>query len=239
MYRKEWTVRSPLRIFERSIHGGLGRGNIGVVFSRAGVGKTAFLVGVALDDLLQGKQVLHVSLGDSVHHVRAFYDDVFTDLAHTTALADQQASHLMVERHRYIHTFRGDSFSLQKLEDSLGFLREHAQFEPALIVVDGYPTFDGADHGALETEVKALKQLASTAGAELWISALSHRDDRDLDARGVPKKIARVDAHIDVLVSLEPQADHVKLRILKDHDNLEIADLHMELDPTSLLLKWH
>ena len=31
MYRKEMNERSPLRIFERSIRGGLGRGNIGLV----------------------------------------------------------------------------------------------------------------------------------------------------------------------------------------------------------------
>ena len=43
MYTKEINERSPLRVFERSIHGGLGKGNLGVVMSRAGVGKTAFL----------------------------------------------------------------------------------------------------------------------------------------------------------------------------------------------------
>ena len=55
MYRKELNERSPLRLLENSIHGGLGRGNLGVVVARHGVGKTAFLVGVALDDLLRSK----------------------------------------------------------------------------------------------------------------------------------------------------------------------------------------
>ena len=39
MYRKEVNRSSPLRILERSIHGGLGPGNLGVVMARAGVGK--------------------------------------------------------------------------------------------------------------------------------------------------------------------------------------------------------
>ena len=38
IYRKDWNERSPLRVFENSIHGGLGKGNIGVVTSRKGVG---------------------------------------------------------------------------------------------------------------------------------------------------------------------------------------------------------
>ena len=35
MYRKEVNERSPMRVFEKSMHGGLGRGNVGVV-SRSG-----------------------------------------------------------------------------------------------------------------------------------------------------------------------------------------------------------
>ena len=53
MYRKEVNERSPLRLLEKSIHGGLGPGNLGVVLARAGVGKTAFLVQLGLDDLLR------------------------------------------------------------------------------------------------------------------------------------------------------------------------------------------
>ena len=52
MHRKDLNERSPVRVLEASIHGGLGRGNIGVVIARHGVGKTPFLVGVALDDAL-------------------------------------------------------------------------------------------------------------------------------------------------------------------------------------------
>jgi len=40
MLLKELTERSPMRVFENSIHGGLGTGNIGVVVARHGVGKT-------------------------------------------------------------------------------------------------------------------------------------------------------------------------------------------------------
>ena len=240
MYRKELTARSPLRIFERTIHGGLGRSNIGVVFSRAGVGKTAFLVGVALDDLLQGSRVLHVSIGDDVEHVRAFYDEVFNDLVRTTDLSDPAAAHLLVERHRYIHTFRGGSFSFSKLRDSLGFLKDHAQFVPGLVIIDGYPSFDiTVADDQLRAEMLKLRDLAKDHDVELWLSALSHRDDTEVDSRGVPTKIARVEQEISVLVCLEPQSDHVKLKLIKDHENPEVADLHMELDPTSLLLKWH
>ena len=38
MHRKDINERSPLRVLDKSIHGGLGRGNIGVVIARTGVG---------------------------------------------------------------------------------------------------------------------------------------------------------------------------------------------------------
>src|SRR5204862_483551 len=76
MYRKELNERSPLRLFEHSINGGLGRGNIGVVVARHGIGKTAFLVGIALDEAMRGRKALHVSLDKTVDHLREFYDEM-------------------------------------------------------------------------------------------------------------------------------------------------------------------
>ena len=46
MLLKELTERSPMRVFENSIHGGLGQGNLGVVVARHGMGKTAFQVDI-------------------------------------------------------------------------------------------------------------------------------------------------------------------------------------------------
>ena len=100
MYKKEVNQRSPLRVFERSIHGGLGRGNVGVVMSRAGVGKTAFLVDIAIDHLMHERKVLHVNIDDPVEKVREFYDEIFHDLADSLKLENRDRVHLIVERNR-------------------------------------------------------------------------------------------------------------------------------------------
>ena len=80
MYRKFLNARSPLRLLEKGLHGGLGSGNIGIVLAGHGVGKTSFLVGVAMDELLREGRVLHVSLSHTVSHVRAHYDTVYEEL---------------------------------------------------------------------------------------------------------------------------------------------------------------
>ena len=74
MIRKFLNARSPMRLMEKGLHGGLGIGNVGLLLAGHGVGKTSFLVGVALDELLRGGSVLHVSLDQTVAHVRAYYD---------------------------------------------------------------------------------------------------------------------------------------------------------------------
>src|SRR5262249_20984785 len=90
MYAKELNERNPLRLFEHSIHGGLGPGNVGVVVARHGIGKTAFLVGIALDDAMRGRKVLHVSLDKTDDHIREFYDEIFMDLAHSAHLGSAE-----------------------------------------------------------------------------------------------------------------------------------------------------
>ena len=231
MYTKEINERSPLRVFEKSIHGGLGKGNIGVVMSRAGVGKTAFLIGVALDDLMRGRKVLHISFGDSVEHVREFYHGIFTDLRTSMQMDDARDTHLVMEQSRMIHTYRGVAFNPPKLEEDTQFYKDHANFQPEVVVVDG---FDFEKAG--ETDLTELKEYAKRHNVELWLSALTHRDDPGVNAHGIPNPVGRFEVWIDVMVSLEPTRDAVMLKLLKDHDNPNIEDLHMKLDPRSLLL---
>ena len=69
MVKSELIKRSPLRVFEKSINGGLGKGNLGVLASRKGVGKTACLVHIATDQLFNDKHVIHVSFSSRVDHI--------------------------------------------------------------------------------------------------------------------------------------------------------------------------
>src|SRR6187549_3065956 len=107
MYRKDVNERSPMRVFEKSMHGGLGRGNVGVVASRAGVGKTALLVQIALDDLMRDRKVLHISHEYAVDHVRAYYDEIFHELAAQSRLDAPESVRFDLERNRLIYSHLG------------------------------------------------------------------------------------------------------------------------------------
>lgn len=238
MYRKDVNEQSPMRVFEKSMHGGLGRGNVGVVVSRAGVGKTAMLVQIALDDLLRDRKVLHISHEQAVDHVRAYYDEIFHDLAESQKLEEPEAVRLDVERNRLIYShlshaskappsLRGGQSSIGKIIDTVTFAKDVAHFEPDVIIIDG---FDFAH--ATEDAIKSLASMAKQKNVELWLSAM--HDAKSPPKDGFPPSIEKFVALISCVVFLEPEKDTIRLRLLKDHDNRDLTDLHLRLDPHSM-----
>jgi hypothetical protein len=230
MYRKELNERNPLRLFEHSINGGLGNGNIGVVVARHGIGKTAFLVGIALDEAMRGRKVLHVSLDKTVDHIREFYDEIFMDLAHSAQLEDLASARLEMERNRIIHTYAGKSFTIPKLRHSINFLKEYAHFDPACLILEGFDF----DHAGLE-EMEGFRQLAADFNVEMWMSAVTHRGVT-LNDHGIPAPVAKLASSIAVIVQMADESDGVHLSLLKDHDNPNVAKLTLALDPATMLL---
>ncbi len=226
MYRKFVNARSPLRLLEKGLHGGLGAGNLGVVIAGHGVGKTSVLVGVALDELLRSGRVLHVCLDDTVAHVRAYYDTVFEDLAATTHLENEAEVHAEVDRLRNIRVYPPNALTASKLRDAVK-LESEVGVKPSLLVLEGLdvetiPRDDLAD----------IKRLAEELAAEVWISASSESER----VREIPEGIRRVDDLVSVILALEPGPEAVALRALKDHDNPDLSALHVALDPRTLLL---
>lgn len=230
MRRREINLRSPMRVLEASIHGGLEPGNIGVIIARHGVGKTAFLVGVALDDLLRGQKVLHVSLEHDSEKVRAFYDEIFMDLTHERGLEDVWKVRFELERNRRIHCYMDDTFHVDKLREALAFLREHGDFHPVAIMIDGYD-FDGAT----AQDMRELRKTVGEVDAELWMTATTHRESI-MSEHGVPAPVAHLENEVDVILRMAHDTKAVHVSLLKDHDNPDVSDLKLALDPTTLLL---
>jgi hypothetical protein len=243
MYRKEFNERSPMRVFEESIQGGLGRGNVGVVVARPGVGKTALLVQIALDGLLRDKRVLHISNGHAVDHVRAYYDEIFNDLAVTHQLAQPQMVRLEIERNRLIYSHleataaappssRGGSAAIDRIESTIAFAKEYAQFEPDILIIDGWD-FDQATSDT----VAALGELADKLSAELWLAATTEEYATETPLAGpdsTPTPLRRFFDLISVIVLLRPADGTVHLELLKDHDNGDVSDLKLQLDPATM-----
>jgi hypothetical protein len=225
MVRKEVTLQSPLRILDLSIRGGLGKGNLGVVMAPAGVGKSACLVQIGLDDLMRERPVLHVAIGQPVEHVRACYDALFDDLAERVDLADRAGVRESIGRRRLIQAFAEGAFGLQKLEDALAWFEAHLRLTPSAILVDG---FDWNRPGCT-VALASMKGSARSAGAELWMTA-------QIPLGGLAVPCEGCAALVDVALLLEPQGSHVKLRLVKDPEGAPAADVHLSLHSDTLRL---
>jgi hypothetical protein len=226
--------KSPIRVLEKALGGGLGRGNFGVVLSRPGVGKTGMLIGIAVDKLLQGQKVLHISTKETVEHVQAYYDEVLEAYAGQLGLDHMLERRLDVERGRHILVYNPETFTLAKLKQSIAFLRDDAGFQPDMLVMDGTPRFEHSE----DWEIQGILDLASEMDAEVWTGANLHREGQDVDERGVPTAVARYEDRLGVILSLQAQSDHVRVQIVKEHDSEQPASVSLELDRETRMLRW-
>ena len=226
MKRRFLNARSPLRLLEKGLHGGLGPGNLGVVLAAHGVGKTSFLVGVAVDELLREGRVLHVSCSHPVTHVRAHYDTVFEELAHSKNLENEGLIHGEIDRHRSVRVYPPNSLTPAKLRDAVKVERESGG-APTLLVIEGLELAH-----LTRSDVEDLRSLAQELSSEIWFESTSDAE-REVT---LPSAVKEVEDLLSVVLALEPGDDTVRLRALKDHDNPDVSDLHVALDPRTLLL---
>jgi len=225
--------RSPRTLLERDGYPGPGPGKLALVMSRAGVGKTALLVGIGIDALLSGQKVLHVALDRSVDKIRDWYDDVLTEmLRREKKLQHWPALQLEVERRRHIHTYVGRSFSIERLRSATALLRDAMEFEPNVIIVDRLDLEGDIDPAT----VAGLRALAADTGAELWLACRTHREGPQGEPGHLPPPADRFEDSVDLAFRLDPQNAKVRLRVLKDNEEVIDKDLNILLDPQTLLL---
>ncbi|WP_455382214.1 hypothetical protein [Salinispira pacifica] len=231
MIKTELVKRSPLRILEKSTHGGPKAGEIGVVASRKGVGKTACLVHIATDKLLQGHHVIHVSFAGRTDHIISWYEDIFREIARKRDLDNAMDIHDEVVKHRVIMNFSLDGVSVEQVLKSLRAMIQEGGFAADTIIVDG---FDFQDDNT--EEIQMIRQFAAELELTVWFSASLRGDDPLYNKEGVPFALESYLDLIDVLITMTPTREFVQLGLIKDHDRIVHEDLHLKLDSKSLLI---
>ena len=231
MIKTELVKRSPLRILEKSTHGGLRAGEVGVVASRKGVGKTACLVHIATDKLLQGNHVIHVSFAGRTDHIISWYEDIFREIAKKRSLDNAMDIHDDVVKHRVIMNFSLDGVTIEQVLKSLRAMVQDGGFAADTIIIDG---FDFQSQSV--DDVQKIRGFAAELEITVWFSASLRGDDPLYDRDGIPFVLEPFIDGIDVLVTLTPTRDYVQLGLIKDHERIVREDLHLKLDSKSLLI---
>ena len=163
---------SPLRVFDDAINGGLGKGNMGVIVSRHGVGKTACLVHLATDKLLRGENVIHVSFSGNVEHVMNWYKEVFREISEVQSLDDAHNVYSSILSNRVVMNFSQDQVSIEKVLKSLKSLIEQGAFKADAILFDGYKLTIADDD-----DIIRIREFAKEMNLEVWFSVSPVRPD--------------------------------------------------------------
>ncbi|MGA1869016.1 MAG: hypothetical protein ACMUJM_10760 [bacterium] len=232
MFLNQIKQKSPIRILEHSIHGGLGKGNLGLFMGRAGVGKTPCLIYLALDDIIRENRVLHIGVEKSVEKIKLWYDEIASHIVESFHLDNGNELKERIEKNLIIMSYMNNTFSVEKMRTGIQNATIQGQFTPNLIIVDGF-NFDNASR----SYIQAFKKIAEEFNLEIWFSARTHRENTIFDEHNIPEPYNIFQELVSVIVFLSPIKDAVFLKLLKDHNNPNVSNLHMKLDPQSLLVK--
>lgn len=230
MLKNDLILRNPLRLMGHEHEAIVPEGGFGAVLARAGVGKTALIVQVALNTMLQQKNVLHVSLADPVDKVNLWYQEVLNSLAHQYHVRQIKELWESIQMHRFIMTFNVEGFSVPKLEERVKDLTEQQIFNPHMVIIDGLP-FD--DH--LREPLEGLKTFSENHRLHLWFTVTTHRHQAP-DADGLPVQLSSVADLFDAAIQLQPEGKKIHIRGLKGGP-VEGETRDQLLDPSTMLIQ--
>jgi hypothetical protein len=228
MIKQEMILRNTMRQLGFESEEILPTGGFGAVLARAGVGKTAFLVQLALNGLLRERKVLHISLNDPVDKVNVWYNELFRLLAAGDEKVNKAAYLESLLPNRFIMTFRVEGFSAPKLEERLNDLSLQGIFSPSIMIIDGLNFEDSRN-----SDIKELKALAEKRGMQAWFTVQTHRDEGS-GANGLPASFAPFAVLFDIILELRPEHADVHIAVLRGSESTGVSAL---LDPTTMLIK--
>ena len=228
---KEPMPKNPLKLLGLDADDLLGDGGFGVVFARAGVGKTAFLVQLGLSAMFNEKSALHISLNDPVGKVSLWYREVFGHAAKSYVENPDEKLFETILTRRFIMTFKSEEFGAARLEERIAELADQHIFSPDIILIDGV-CFDGEVKDLLSD----LKLAAKKLSVPFWFTMQTHRDENGGGDEALKPFSDFVDL-FDVATQLYPEGKNIHVRCLKGKTRNMESDLL--LDPSTMLIREH
>jgi hypothetical protein len=223
--------QEAFELIERTIGTPLRPGELGALLSRAGVGKTACLTHIALEQLSRGKPVLHVCVDGIAEKIKIWYQELLKYGAKPSARDEITALQRKIESIRFILAYLHHTFTLEKLEQSLRNLKEQAHFFPAMIIVDG---LDFEKHP--RSTIQSLRDFAVSHEVSMWMSIKTHQHITIANDHGIPYPCHDSDDMLHSILFLEPSPKAIRVRVLKHGDRYQVETPEVMLNPQNYLL---
>ena len=231
MVKEELIQRSPVRLFMNSINGGLRPGELGLIASPTGIGKTSVLVQIALDKLLRGEKIIHVSFAQHTDYVLSWYEGLFDEFIRKKNLENEEEVKDGIVKNRVLMKFTQGGISGDQILKSLRAMIKDGGFNAGSLIIDGFD-FSQAEG----SQIAAVKAFASEMGLSVWYSCTVSGEKPLYDKREIPLVIKDYADLFDVIIVLDPKPDHIALNVSRDRDLYNPAHLGLKLDPRTLLI---
>ena len=230
MEKEELVQRSPIRVFMNSIHGGLMPGEMGIIASPTGIGKTSVLVQIALDKLLQGKKVIHVSFAKHADYVLAWYKDIFDEFTQKKNLENEDEVKNDIVKNRVLMKFNQEGLTVDQILKSLRAMIKDGGFAADQIIIDGY------NFSLNEKEnISRICEFARELDLSIWYSC-NVKDESSYDKKRIPLVISDYADLFEVIVVLNPKQDHIEFSVSYGREIASPEQMALKLDPKTLLI---
>lgn len=214
--------RSPIRLIDKVTNGGFKAGDVALVASKKGLGKTSVLVQFGVDYLLQDKQVIHVSFNQKAENVISWYQDVFTEIAKKKPSPGHAPLSELVKK-RVILNFNQDVIALPNVIATVKALAQGGIASDCLLIDDLNFAKVPPD------DLKSVREYAKEAGLFVCVSVTAEGESVEAI---MPQPFA---AHFDGVFRLAPMPDGIEVQCIKNEAGISRA-LKLKLDSKTLLV---
>ncbi len=223
-------LKSPLSIINHSDIKRQSNDSFIAIVARAGTGKTALVVQLAIDAIFQSNNVLHVSLNEPLEKVKTWYKEVLNNLALLYKLGHIDPLWTSIQAHLFIMTFNVEEFSIPTLKERLRNLTEQKIFKPNVIILDGM-LFDKSTKISMEN----LKTFSQQQHLHMLFTVIAHRHET-LEKGGLPKQIATFDSMFDDIIQIKSKNNKVYIESFKKN-HVDGKKTNYYLDPSTMLIR--
>jgi len=186
--------RTPFETVNEALEGGLASKEMAMVVAPAGVGKSLFLANQAARSVLDGYNVLYVSLEMAEDRVAQRLDSIFTrinqrelsgrvnDIEERLELIAKQWKN---KGRLVVKEFPTKRLSVSGLRAFLNQIKNYQDFEPDVIIIDYFELMktekEMAEYQGQERLAQELRGVASEYGCLVWTATQTNREGKKVN----------------------------------------------------------
>lgn len=203
MIKQDLIDNSPVRLFEKAAASVLQPGQMGLITSKKGLGKTSVLIQFAIDALLHDKHVVHISFDQHSSNVITWYDSVLSEIGKKKNLSDMTEISNVIMRDRTILNTNQETFSMEKIVNTLNALISGGIHVGAIII-------DGLELQKLSLDqIELIANFVSKNNITAWFSDTNESNELKTTLK------AEIEPKFATVAHIAAEGKEVKLFLLK------------------------